>query len=155
MFPGVLVLVPPYFSLYNGVKRFQRAQLAMLGESTLNGWIIVALIVGGFIVGFAGLIVPGYIQAELNKIWERQPRLGIEGGAVQAPGAAVQPQAPQPATAVPQPTTPSTSPPTPSYEAPPPPPPSSLPPAGWYPDAASGQLRWWDGQRWTDHYHEA
>jgi hypothetical protein len=35
----------------------------------------------------------------------------------------------------------------------PPPPPPSLPPAGWYPDAASGQLRWWDGERWTEHYH--
>jgi hypothetical protein len=23
-------------------------------------------------------------------------------------------------------------------------------PAGWYPDATSGGVRWWDGQRWTD-----
>lgn len=27
-------------------------------------------------------------------------------------------------------------------------------PAGWYPDPAGGeQLRWWDGQRWTEHVH--
>ena len=31
-----------------------------------------------------------------------------------------------------------------------------LPAAGWYedPDGRSGRLRYWDGQRWTDHYHE-
>jgi hypothetical protein len=37
VFPGALVIVPPLFSLYNGVKRFQRAQQAALGNSTLNG----------------------------------------------------------------------------------------------------------------------
>jgi Short C-terminal domain/Domain of unknown function (DUF4234) len=81
VFPGVLVIVPPFFTLYNGVKRFQRAQQAVLDESTLNGWIVLLLVVATFIVGFAGLIIPGYIQAELNKIWERQPKLGIEAAA--------------------------------------------------------------------------
>jgi Short C-terminal domain len=27
------------------------------------------------------VIIPGYIQAELNKFWERQPKLGIEAAA--------------------------------------------------------------------------
>jgi hypothetical protein len=85
VFPGVLVIVPPYVSLYNGVKRFQRAQQATLGDSTLNGWIVLGLLVAAFVVGVTALIVPGYIQAELNKIWERHPRLGIE--APQAPAA--------------------------------------------------------------------
>src|SRR5215475_1433842 len=39
VFPGVLVIVPPFVSLYNGVGRFQRAQQTVLGEATLNGWI--------------------------------------------------------------------------------------------------------------------
>jgi hypothetical protein len=81
MFPGVLVIVPPYVSLYNGVKRFQRAQQATLEDSTLNGWIVLALIVAGLFTVFAAAVVPGYIQAELNKIWETQPRLGIEAAA--------------------------------------------------------------------------
>jgi nitrate reductase NapE component len=81
MFPGVLVIVPPYVSLYNGVKRFQRAQHATLEDSTLNGWIVLALIVAGLFTVFAAAVVPGYIQAELNKIWETQPRLGIEAAA--------------------------------------------------------------------------
>jgi len=25
------------------------------------------------------------------------------------------------------------------------------PPPGWYPDPGSSGLRWWDGQRWTEH----
>ncbi len=78
VFPGVLVIVPPFFTLYNGVQRFQRAQQATLGESTLNGWIVLVLVVASFIVGITAFITPGYIQAELNKIWERESRLGIE-----------------------------------------------------------------------------
>jgi len=74
VFPGVLVIVPPFVSLYNGVQRFQRAQQAVLGESTLNGWIVLGLLLASFLTGIAALIVPGYIQAELNKIWVTQER---------------------------------------------------------------------------------
>jgi Domain of unknown function (DUF4234)/Short C-terminal domain len=78
VFPGVLVIIPPFVTLYNGVKRFQRAQETTLGEATLSGWVVLVLVVAAFIVGVAAPIIPGYLQAELNKIWERQPRLGIE-----------------------------------------------------------------------------
>jgi hypothetical protein len=75
LFPGGFVLVPPYFSLYNGVQRIKRAQEVALGyseEQTINGWIVLALIVASFFVGVTGIIVPGYIQSELNKVWEAQ-----------------------------------------------------------------------------------
>lgn len=36
----------------------------------------------------------------------------------------------------------------------PPPPPSSGPPAGWFDDPNdAGQLRYWDGNTWTEHAH--
>jgi hypothetical protein len=81
VFPGVLVIVPPFVTLYNGVKRFQRAQETTLAEATLSGWIVLVLVVAAFIVGVAAPIIPGYVQAELNKIWERHPRPGIEAAA--------------------------------------------------------------------------
>src|SRR5215211_3357072 len=65
VFPGFLLIVPPYISLYNTVKRIQRAQEVTTGQVTLNGMIVLWLIIAGFIVGVAGIIVPGYIQAEL------------------------------------------------------------------------------------------
>lgn len=70
VFPGFLIIVPPYVSLYNTVKRIQRAQEVTTGQVTLNGMIVLWLIIASFIVGVAGLVVPGYIQAELNKAWE-------------------------------------------------------------------------------------
>src|ERR1044072_3697597 len=44
VFPGFLVIIPPYFSLYNGVKRMQRSQEVTTGEVTFNGWIVLILI---------------------------------------------------------------------------------------------------------------
>lgn len=28
-------------------------------------------------------------------------------------------------------------------------------PAGWYPDPASGRVRWWDGTAWTENFQHA
>jgi Domain of unknown function (DUF4234) len=80
MFPGFLIIVPPYFSLYNAVQRIKRAQEVALGYEegqTINGWIVLALIVGSFFVGVTALIVPAYIQTELNKVWEQQGAAGL------------------------------------------------------------------------------
>jgi uncharacterized protein DUF4234 len=70
-FPGALIIVPPYVSLYNGVKRMRRAQEVTTGDVSLNGWIVLILILASsFTAGIAGLILPGYVQAEMNKVWE-------------------------------------------------------------------------------------
>lgn len=77
-FPGALIIVPPYVSLYNGVKRAQRAQEVTTGDVTFNGWIVlILLLASSFTAGLSGIIVPGYIQAEMNKVWE-----SISGGTV-------------------------------------------------------------------------
>ena len=90
VFPGFLIIVPPYVSLYNTVKRIQRAQEVTSGQVTLNGMIILWLIIASFIIGITGLIVPGYIQAELNKAWEAVRAGGtgeLAGGAPPPAGA--------------------------------------------------------------------
>ena len=69
MFPGGLVIIPPFFSIYNGVQRMKRAQDVTVGEVTMNGWIVFGLYAGSLIIGVAGLLVPGYIQDEMNKVW--------------------------------------------------------------------------------------
>jgi hypothetical protein len=86
-FPGALIIVPPYVSLYNGVKRKQLTQEVTTGNVTFNGWIVLILILASFIIGIAGIIVPGYIQAELNKAWEN---IGAGG----TPPASVVPETP-------------------------------------------------------------
>jgi hypothetical protein len=95
VFPGFLIIVPPYVSLYNGLKRMQRAQEVTIGESTLNGWIVLALILGSFVIGIAGLIVPGYIQSEMNKVWE-SVGYGQAGAVPETPPTAVTPAEGQP-----------------------------------------------------------
>ncbi|HWB69757.1 MAG TPA: DUF4234 domain-containing protein [Solirubrobacterales bacterium] len=101
VFPGFLLIVPPYFSLYNGVKRMQRAQEVTRGDISLNGWIVLALILASYVTGIAGLIVPGYIQSEMNKVWETLEPGGGGGVVPETPATAVTPQEP-PAPAAPQ-----------------------------------------------------
>ena len=76
-FPGGLVILPPFFSLYNGTQRMKRAQEVTTGATpTLNGWIIVVLLVVGL-----SLVAYGYMQAELNKAWRTLPAGAVESGA--------------------------------------------------------------------------
>ena len=75
---GIFILVPPFVSYYNFVKRGQRVQ-QLGGVEPLNGWI--ALII--FLV--IGIAFGPFIQSEMNKVWERYPAL--EGGAGEIPAA--------------------------------------------------------------------
>ncbi len=102
MFPGGLVLIPPIVSLYNGIGRMQRAQELTLERRTLSGWVVLAVIVGGFIIPFLGLVAYGYMQAELNKVWENVDRAGVgelgagQGGEIPAEHPAESRPAPPP-----------------------------------------------------------
>jgi hypothetical protein len=87
-FPGALIIFPPIFSLYNGNGRLQRAQEVVLGERTESGWVVLGLILGGFLIPFLGIVAYGYMQSELNKVWEGlqsdAPPPAIEGSQPQA-----------------------------------------------------------------------
>jgi hypothetical protein len=64
VFPGMLVLVPPLITFYNGFKRVQVAS-KLAGREQANGW--VALV-------FYLVLAPAlwaYIQVSLNEIWEQ------------------------------------------------------------------------------------
>jgi ABC-type arginine transport system permease subunit len=75
-FPGALVILPPFFSLYNGAQRMKRAQEVTTGQTpTLNGWIIVILLIVALTI-----VAYGYMQAELNKAWRALPAGAVESG---------------------------------------------------------------------------
>ncbi len=79
-FPGALIIVPPFVSLYNGTQRMKRAQeLTTNSGPSLNGWIVLLLLILGAIFAYA------YMQAELNKAWRTQPRVEV-GGATKESG---------------------------------------------------------------------
>ena len=63
---GIFILVPPFVSLYNTNKRIQGAQRIAGRSDVLNGWLAVVMFL---VVGF---ILPGYMQSELNKVWQTQ-----------------------------------------------------------------------------------
>jgi hypothetical protein len=80
LFPGSLIIVPPFVSLYNGVQRIKRAQEITVGKVTMEGWIVLGLLVGSLVIGIAWMIVPGYIQNELNQAWKTQPKQASGSG---------------------------------------------------------------------------
>lgn len=82
VFPGWLIIVPPFVSFYNGIKRVQRAQDAVTHEVTMNGWIVLILILISFVpfLGVITIILPGYFQGELNKVWEKSIAMETKGG---------------------------------------------------------------------------
>jgi hypothetical protein len=65
LFPGVLIIVPPLVSYWRGTKRVMGAS-KIAGQTPLNGWIAIILY----------LLIPpalwGYIQSELNKVWQAE-----------------------------------------------------------------------------------
>jgi hypothetical protein len=63
--PGFLIIVPPLVTYWRGTKRVMGAS-RVAGQPPLNGWIAIILYL---------LISPalwGYIQSELNKVWQAE-----------------------------------------------------------------------------------
>jgi hypothetical protein len=62
LFPGALILVPPYVSVWNTGDRIRRAQVAGASPDQCNPWIGLIL---AFILGLHSL----YYQMSLNSLW--------------------------------------------------------------------------------------
>ena len=94
VFPGLLIVIPPLVSFWNGFKRVQAAA-GLAGTEAPNGWIALILYL---------LISPAffaYVQDSLNKVWEREAdQIGPAAG---LPEAAPAEAAPEPAPATPEP----------------------------------------------------
>jgi hypothetical protein len=102
LFPGGIIIVPALITYWRGTKRVMGAS-KVAGQEPLNGWIAIILYL---------VIAPalwGYIQSELNKVWEAEAN-PVEGElAPPAPGDPLppplpeQPQATEPPAADPPP----------------------------------------------------
>jgi uncharacterized protein DUF4234 len=114
IFPGGLIIVPAIISMINTVGRIGRAQEISIGRRTMNGWVVLGVILGGIIIPFLGLVAYGYMQAELNKVWENVQRGDAQLGSGYAADPYAAPQAAPDPYAAPQ-----------APPPPPPPPPTS------------------------------
>ena len=65
LFPGALVIIPPFVSYYNGVKRMQSAA-RLTGAEPTNGWIALILFI------LLGIAFPPYLQSCMNQVWDAQ-----------------------------------------------------------------------------------
>jgi uncharacterized protein DUF4234 len=65
LFPGGIIIVPALITYWRGTKRVMDAS-RLAGQEPLNGWIAIIL----YLVISPALW--GYIQSELNKVWEAE-----------------------------------------------------------------------------------
>ena len=107
------LLIPPIVSFVKTTGRIRRMQRACNVPLT-EGWLVGVLAVFGFLIGFASIIVPPYVQSGLNKVWKLYPPVEgdeVETGAAPAPPQA-EPAAAEPAVTEPPATTPVDGPPS-------------------------------------------
>jgi len=129
MFPGGLLLVPPFWTAYSTTERIKTAQNATGRRDWLEGWISIVVLF------MLAPLMFGFVQDQLNKVWQN---LGLDTPYPKTelpppvPGYGYQPppgqqyppqqggyQPPQPY----QPPPPGHQPPPPPGQGPPPPPP--------------------------------
>ncbi len=86
---GWVLILPPLFSAYGTWKRLKAAQeLVGVPEADRGNGVIALLL-----YVFVGIVFPGYVQNELNKVWRLQPAVGAPSGAAAAAVAPATPAA--------------------------------------------------------------
>src|SRR4051812_3015880 len=73
LFPGALIVVPPFVSYWRGTERVQGAARVAQREP-VNGWIALILFL------LLGIAYPAYLQASLNQVWLAEAE-GLPGAA--------------------------------------------------------------------------
>jgi hypothetical protein len=68
----ILILIPPIVSFVRTTGRIRRVQGACNVPLT-EGWLVGVLAVVGFLIGFASIVVPPFVQSGLNKVWRLYP----------------------------------------------------------------------------------
>ena len=76
---GVLVIIPPFVSLWRTLRRVERAQNHALGSNNIAVILLFILI----FIPLVNLVVFPLMQSNLNQVWEAAP----SGDGVQAAGA--------------------------------------------------------------------
>ena len=69
MFPGGLVLVPPFWTAYSTTERIKTAQNATGRRDWLEGWISIVVLF------MLAPLMFGFVQDQLNKVWQN---LGLD-----------------------------------------------------------------------------
>jgi hypothetical protein len=88
LFPGSLIIVPPFVTYWRGTKRVQEAA-RIGGREPVNGWIALILFL------FLSIGFWAYLQHSLNEVWrsEAEPRRGqaqVQAAPQQTPSSRLQ-----------------------------------------------------------------
>jgi hypothetical protein len=77
---GVVLVVPPFISLANTVRRIRRAE-QVAEVKAANGWIVGAVALASVALLLVPLLfIPSYLQQGLNKAWTRDPDAELAPG---------------------------------------------------------------------------
>ncbi|MGI8631940.1 MAG: DUF4234 domain-containing protein [Solirubrobacterales bacterium] len=68
LLPGGFLFIPPYISYYGCTQRIRTAQTTLLGRATINGVLIVVMIVLGFLLLLPLLFIPYHVQSAMNTL---------------------------------------------------------------------------------------
>lgn len=94
---GWILILPPLFSAFGTWKRLKAAQeLVGISETERGNGVIAALL-----YVFVGIVFPGYVQNELNKVWRAQAGVGAPSAAAAAAVAPATPAASADSTSIP------------------------------------------------------
>ena len=89
---GALLIAPPFVSYWKCTGRIRRMQ-RLCSIAPVNGWVIGASYVAGWLILLTWLVIPPYVQDGLNKVWRLYP--SAEGSEVRLDAVPTPPERPR------------------------------------------------------------